>query len=172
MRIHNDRHARRDLIRPDEGESVAIGGVDVAFRVSGLETNGAYAIVEFRLEPGRLIPPHAHSHELEVSYVLEGEIGLRIGPEELTANQGCFVVMRPHVPHAWWNAATNPARVLAVISPAGFEHYFRELAEIHASRAPRQSQLIADLQDRYSLTAYLDWVAPLKTRHGLKLLGE
>lgn len=42
-----------DLIHPEEGESVSIGGIDVTFRVSGPEMNGAYALVEFRLEPGQ-----------------------------------------------------------------------------------------------------------------------
>jgi hypothetical protein len=41
-----------DLIRPEEGESVSIGGVDVTFRVSGSETNGAYAVLEFASSPG------------------------------------------------------------------------------------------------------------------------
>ena len=161
-----------DLIRPEEGESVSIGGVDVAFPVSGRATDGAYAILEFRLEPGRLIPPHAHSREMEVSYVLEGEVGVRIGPEELTAKHGCFVVKRPHTTHAWWNATTSSARVLEVISPAGFERYFRELAEIHASSGFREPRLVANLQDRYGLTASMDWIPLLKARHGLKLLGE
>jgi quercetin dioxygenase-like cupin family protein len=161
-----------DLFRPEQAESVSIGGVDVIFRMSGRETDGAYAVVEFRLEPGRLIPPHAHHREHEVSYVLEGEIGLRIGPEELTAKQGCFVVKRPQVTHAWWNATASPARVLEVISPAGFERYFRELAEIHASSGVREPRLVADLQQRYGLSPSIDWIPLLEARHELKLVGE
>jgi quercetin dioxygenase-like cupin family protein len=160
------------LFRPEEAESVSIGGVEVIFRLSGRETNGAYAVLEFRLEPGRLIPPHAHSREHEVSYVLEGEIGFRIGGQELTAEQACFVVKRPQVAHAWWNATARTARVLEVISPAGFEHYFRELAEIHTTHAFREPELVANLQDRYGLIASMDWIPLLKSRHGLKLLGE
>lgn len=53
-----------------------------------------------------------------------------------------------------------------------FEHYFRELAEIHASRGFREPRLVADLQDRYGVTASADWIPPLKARHELKLLGE
>ena len=161
-----------DLIRPEKGESVSIGGVDVTFRVSGSETNGAYAVLEFRLEPGRLVPPHAHSREQEVSYVLDGEIGLRIGPEQLTATPGCFVVKRPQITHTFWNATSYPARLLEVISPAGFDSYFRELADIYESGGLREPQLVADLQDRYGLLGNTDWIAPLKTSHGLKLLGE
>jgi len=106
-----------ELLTPEDAESVSIGGVEVSFRLSGRETDGAYAVLEFLLEPGRLIPPHAHCREHEVSYVLEGEIGLRIGAEELTAKAGCVVVKRPQIPHAWWNTTASRARVLEVISP-------------------------------------------------------
>ena len=78
----------------------------------------------------------------------------------------------PQVTHAWWNPTGSPARVLELISPAGFERYFRELAEIHASRGFREPQLVADLQDRYGLTTSTDWIPLLKARHGFKLLGE
>lgn len=70
------------------------------------------------------------------------------------------------------NATASPARVLEVISPAGFERYFRELAEIHAPSGAREPRLVADLQDRYGLSASMDWVPQLKARHGLKLAGE
>jgi len=161
-----------DLMNADERESVSIGGVEVTFRVSGRGTNDAYAVFEFRLEPGRLIPPHAHSREQEVSYVLEGELGVRVGERELSAKPGRIVVKPPHVTHALWNATTKPVHVLEVVSPAGFEQYFRELAEIHASHGFRDPRLVADLQDRYGLTASSAWIPQLKAAHGLKLLGE
>ena len=53
-----------------------------------------------RLDPGRLIPPHAHSREFEVSYILEGELGARIGRQQLSAEPGSIVVKPPHVTHA------------------------------------------------------------------------
>jgi quercetin dioxygenase-like cupin family protein len=161
-----------DLLPADQAESVSIGGVEVIFRMSGEETDGAYELIEFRLQPGRLIPPHTHAREQEVSYVLEGEIGVRIGPDELTATQGSLVVKRPQVTHAWWNAGASPGRVLETISPAGLESYFRELADIHASRGFRDPGLVADLQDLYGIRANVDWIAALKDRHRLKLLGE
>jgi quercetin dioxygenase-like cupin family protein len=157
---------------PEQAESVSIGGVEVIFRMSGPETDGTYSVLEFRLEPGRLVPPHAHEREHEVSDVLEGEIGLQVGRDELTANQGCIVVKPPRVTHAWWNPTATPARVLEVISPPGLERYFLELAEIHSTHGIREPQLVADLQNRYGITASTDWTPLLKARHRLKLLGE
>lgn len=67
---------------------------------------------------------------------------------------------------------SKPARVLEVISLAGFGRYFRALAEIHGSSGFRESRLVADLQDRYGLSASMDWMPLLKAAHGLKLLGD
>jgi len=63
-------------------------------------------------------------------------------------------------------------RVLEVISPAGLEPFFRELAEIYACHGFREPALVAELQDRYGLTASMDWIPLLKARHGLTLLGD
>jgi quercetin dioxygenase-like cupin family protein len=160
------------LLLPDQDEWLAIGGYDVAVRVSATDTNGAYTVAEYRLAPGRLVPPHTHSREQEVSYVLDGEIGLRIGARELGATRGCFVLKPPGIPHTFWNAGPHPAHVLEIISPAGFESYFRELADLYADGQLPDSGWVADLRERYGLIANPEWIADLKTRHGLRLLGE
>jgi len=164
--------AANQAVLSEEGEWLAIGGYDVTVRVSATDTNGAYTVVEYRLEPGRLVPPHTHTREREVSCVLDGEIGLRIGADELTATQGCLVVKPPEIPHTFWTAGPHPARVLEIISPAGFESYFRELADLDASGRPPEAHPVADLRERYGLTANPEWIPELKTKHGLRLLGE
>lgn len=40
--------------------------------------------------------------------------------------------------HAFWNAGDEPARILEVISPAGFERFFEELADIAVLRRHRR----------------------------------
>ena len=74
---------------------------------------------------------------------MEGEIGLRIEDQEITAKQACLVLKRPRLTHTWWNATASLVRVLEVISPAGLEGYFRELADIHASGGFRDPRLVA-----------------------------
>jgi hypothetical protein len=131
-----------------------------------------YTVAEYRLELGRLVPPHSHSREQEVSYVLDGEIGLRIGADELLARPGSFVVKPPQTPHTFWNPGSRPAHVLEIIAPGGFEGYFQELAVLYAETHPPDRHLLADLRERYGITAHPEWIADLKTRHGLRLLGE
>lgn len=71
---------QRIVMEPDEGETVWLGGLGVIFKIAAEETGGAFAVVEHPIEPGRLVPPHIHEREDELSYVLEGEIGARGRP--------------------------------------------------------------------------------------------
>jgi len=70
------------------GKSFEAGGFGVIFKICGEETNGLLSVVEHPIEPGILIPPHIHEVEDEYSYVLEGEIGARIGDQVLRAPVG------------------------------------------------------------------------------------
>src|SRR5918998_1081798 len=75
-------------------------------------------------------PVHTHSREDEYSYVLEGAIGVQVGDEDFYLREGDLVLKPRGVPHAFWNPTNRPARILEMISPAGFENYFRELAPL------------------------------------------
>src|SRR4029453_8322550 len=83
-------------------------------------------------------PLHSHHNEDEHSYVLQGRFGIQLGDELLEAGPGDLLFKPRAVAHAFWNAGDEPARLLELISPAGFEHYFRELAPLLA--APERDQ--------------------------------
>jgi len=154
------------LVKPGEGRSVSLEGMGVVFKVSGADTGGAFAIVEHPIEPGRLVLPHVHQHEDEYSYVLEGTIGARVGDREISAGPGSYLIKPRGLMHTFWNAGPGPARLLEMITPAGFETYFVELAE--AGNPHRRRELAA----KYGVTYSSAWVAELTSRYGLKLLGQ
>lgn len=67
------------MVESGNGKSVSLVGVGIIFKVFGRETGGAFAVVEYNpVEPGRLVPPHMHTREDECSFVLEGDIGVRV----------------------------------------------------------------------------------------------
>jgi mannose-6-phosphate isomerase-like protein (cupin superfamily) len=68
--------------------------------------------------------------------VIEGEIGVRTGREEFRAGAGSHVLKPRGVHHAFWNPGPEPARILEIISPAGFERYFEELAGVLSAGGP------------------------------------
>lgn len=164
----------RFVIEPDEGRSVWFGGLGVDFRIWGEETDRQFAVVEHPIEPGRLIPPHVHAHEDEFSYVLHGRVGARVGDQEATAVRGSYIVKPRGIPHTFWNAGPEPARLLEIISPGGFERYFDELGSVVESGAEPEEFLRqrAELGEKYGLGYSDEWVADLKERYGLRLLGE
>ena len=121
----------RIVLSPEEGETVRMGGLGVRFMVGGEETGGTFALVEHPISPRALAAPmHSHRHEDEYTYVLEGEIGVQVGDEVRVARPGDLVFKPRGVPHAFWNAGDTPARALEIISPAGFERYFAEIAQL------------------------------------------
>src|SRR4051812_42249908 len=107
------------VVEAGQGASVWLGGVGVDFKIPAAMTGGALSIVEHPLEPGRLIPPHIHYREDELSYVLRGEIGVRIGDRDYTAGPGSYVFKPRGIAHTFWNAGPEPAHLLEVIWPAG-----------------------------------------------------
>ena len=156
-------------IPTDQGRSLQLGGLGVVFKIGAEATGGSLAVVEHPIGPGVLIFPHVHQHEDEYSFVIEGTIGARVGDQVLEARPGDCIVKPRGVPHTFWNPNPTTARVLEIISPAGFEGYFDELAEIFAAGTPPDMRRVAALIDRYGLIPRLDWVAELEETYGVTL---
>lgn len=160
----------RLVVAAGEGEVVLRGGFGVVGKVSGKVTGGAFSIVEHPLEPGVLgAPPHTHRDEDETSFVIEGEIGVLIGEEEFRVGAGSYVLKPRGVVHAFWNPGPEPARVLEIISPAGFERYFAELAAVLSAGGPPDLGRISEIAGGYGLTFDMERVPELLERHGLTL---
>src|SRR5258708_38613120 len=123
------------MVGPGEGKSVSLGGLGVDFKVWGHETGGRFAIVEHPIDARCLIPPHTHKMEDELSYVLEGRVGVRVGDEVAEAGPGTYIYKPCGIPHTFWNPTDQPARLLEIICNAGFENYFVATSVIYAKSA-------------------------------------
>lgn len=161
------------VIQAGAGKLISLGGLGVHFKIGGEQTGGLLAIVEHPIEPGRLVPPHVHRNEDEYSYVLEGHIGARIGDQILEAGPGCYVIKPRNIPHTFWNVGPEPARLIEIIAPSGFERFFDELGGLAATSAPDEFPTRrAELGARYDQDFVDGWAQELKATYGLKLLGE
>ena len=156
---------------PADGASVSLGGIDVRYKVPGAATGGAFSIVEHPVRPGTLVPPHVHADEDEVSYVLEGTLGVRVGDDVFDAAPGSYVVKPRGVPHTFWNAGPDLARLIEIIAPAGFERYFTEMAKLLEDGGPDFDR-ISELAAGYHLSFRLDWADDLITKYGVTVLGQ
>ena len=164
----------RVVLSPNEGEMVWMGGLGVRFMVEGGRSGGGFALVEHPIGPRVLAAPlHTHEREDEYTYVLEGEVGFQIGEEVLVARLGDLVFKPRGIPHAFWNAGDEPARALEIISPAGFERYFAEVAPLLPPNhtGPPDEQALGAVMAKYGLEMDLGSIPVLVERHGL-VTGE
>ena len=160
--------ARLKVVLPGEGRAGGLApGIGVIFKIDGEDSGGALSIVEHPFAVGALVPPHVHTLEDEYSIVLEGEIGFRSNDREVVLGAGGYIVKPRGEVHAMWNAGTVPARMIEVISPAGFEAFFRELTDLTAVGAPDPAT-VAELESRYQLPfAEPDWLPDVIARFHL-----
>jgi hypothetical protein len=78
-------------------------------------------------------------------------------------------VFKPRgIPHTFWNAGDEPARLLELISPAGFENYFRDMAPLLRVAEPDMAA-VAGVAARYRLDIDFGTVPMLAERFGLRL---
>ena len=113
---------------------------------------------------------HLHTREDEYSYVLTGRMGALLGDDVVEAGPGDLVHKPRNQWHTFWNAGDEPCRILEIISPAGFEDFFRELDALGGAIKADPEQL-AELNERYGLIMQPESVPGLLERFGL-VIGE
>jgi len=147
-------------------KTIIEGPFGVELLVRGEDTHGRFALVEHPIAPRALAGPmHLHEHEDEYSYVLEGEVGFQVADEVFSAGPGQLVAKPRGIWHGFWNAGDKPARVLELISPAGFENYFVELAPLLRPR--RDLEGMARVQAKYGLEMDFSSIERLSREHEL-----
>jgi mannose-6-phosphate isomerase-like protein (cupin superfamily) len=156
-------------IGTDEGERVDLGGLGIVWKIEGAAAEGRFSVVHHPLAPRALAAPlHRHTREDEYSYVLTGTLGALLGDDVVTAEPGTWVFKPRNQWHTFWNAGDTPCEIIEIISPAGFENFFHELAEVYAGDAGPDLDRFADLCSRYGLEMNPDSVPGLCERFGLE----
>jgi mannose-6-phosphate isomerase-like protein (cupin superfamily) len=140
------------VLGPADGKSGMLGSIGVRFMIDGTDSGGGFSLVEHPMAPRALAAPlHRHSREDEYSYVLEGRLGALLGDEVVYGEPGDLVFKPRGQWHTFWNAGDEPARILEIISPGGFEKYFEEVIDLLAQGGPPDPAAIGAIADRYGL---------------------
>jgi quercetin dioxygenase-like cupin family protein len=166
----NEVNMESKVIHPEEARSVALRETLFRYGIGADETEGRLSLLEVTIPPRTLIKPHAHTREDEFSLILAGRIGIRSGDrtiEEVPA--GSWLVKPRSIPHAMWNLADEPARVLEVVMPGGLERYFEEIEPVLREHGPEWTKRFNDLADAYGLTILDDWSDELQAKYGITL---
>lgn len=99
-------------------------------------TENSFVVAEWRDAGGvfdspRLIAPwHVHHKDDEAWYVLEGELRVRVGEEEVVVGPGASAFVQRGTPHTYWNPGPGQCRYLLVMTP----NIFGLIQEIHAMK--------------------------------------
>ena len=119
------------MLAPGGGPTLSIMGMNLAYKVSGAQTNGTWALLEYTIPPHFTGPPlHFHKVTYQGFYVLEGRVTFQVGSQVFPASPGSFVSVPAQIPHMFSNEQDQPARVLETIIPGGFEDFFKELVSL------------------------------------------
>jgi mannose-6-phosphate isomerase-like protein (cupin superfamily) len=159
------------IVGPRDGKAGFLGSIGVRFMIDGAEAGDRFSLVEHPMSARALAAPlHRHTREDEYSYILEGRMGALLGDEVVEAGPGDLVHKPRNQWHTFWNAGDEPCRILEIISPAGFEHFFEELSDMGGALAVAPEELAA-LNERYGLEMDPGSVPGLLERFGLRM-GE
>jgi mannose-6-phosphate isomerase-like protein (cupin superfamily) len=157
------------VLGPGDGKAGMLGSIGVRFMIDGAESGGGFSLVEHPMPPRALgAPLHRHSREDEYTFVLEGRVGALLGDEAVYGESGDLIFKPRDQWHTFWNAGDVPARILEIISPAGFEGYFEALTELPRDAGPPDPAAIAAIADRYGLELDLESVPRLVEEYGLR----
>ncbi|MEQ9399429.1 MAG: cupin domain-containing protein [Longimicrobiales bacterium] len=149
---------------PGAGERADLGGFGIDWKIDGAHADGRFSVVHHPIAPRTLAAPlHFHHNEDEYSFVLEGTLGALLGDDVVEAGPGTWVFKPRGQWHTFWNAGDTPCQIIEVISPAGFEDFFREIAA-----AWGDMEAFARICSKYSLDMELDSVPGLCERFGLR----
>jgi mannose-6-phosphate isomerase-like protein (cupin superfamily) len=160
------------VLRPEGGKAGFLGSIGVRFLIAGAEAGGGFSLVEHPMSAHALAAPlHRHSREDEYSFVLEGRVGALLGEDVVYGGRGDLICKPRGQWHTFWNAGEEPARLLEIISPAGFERYFEELVDRGGSTALEPAERMA-LASRYGLEVDPQSVPDLLRRFDLTFPGE
>jgi quercetin dioxygenase-like cupin family protein len=154
-----------------DGKAGFLGSIGVRFMLGGKEAGGRFAVVEHPMSPHALAAPlHRHTREDEYSYIVEGRVGALLGEEVVIGGPGDLIFKPRNEWHTFWNAGDEPARLLEIISPAGFEQFFVELVDLGGVMQV-EPDVLAALCARYELEMDPGSVPDLIQRFELQFPG-
>ena len=105
--------------------SVWYNGALMTFLATGEDTHGQFGLIEAVGRRGGDAPPHIHHREDEIFYVLEGEIVFSINDRTIKGTPGTMIFLPRDVRHSF-TIESEQYRMLILVTPAGFEAWFRE----------------------------------------------
>jgi len=107
---------------------------------------------ELTVPPGSNVPPpHSHTNNEEIIYVLEGVLRYSVGAETRDLGPGEAMYTPKGSVHAFANPFEGPTRALVMNSPDIGAQFFRDVAAVLGGGGPPDKAALVQVMGRYGL---------------------
>jgi len=138
----------RDLTR--EPDSYRWGPSHYRTILSTEAANGAMSITDSLTEPGEGPPLHVHDAEDEAFIILSGDCEFIVDGTRFMRGPGEAAFIPRGTEHTFRVAGDRPCRHMVILTPGGFEGFFREMAESNC-RIPEDMEQVEASAARHNL---------------------
>ena len=116
--------------QPPPVKEFVVLGDKMLIKQSSETTGGKYAVIEQFLHPGGGPPPHTHTREDEVFFIVSGEFDILLGETTVRAQAGDVLNAPKNVKHTYHCAGTEPGTIMFLTYPAGIERFFADAGDL------------------------------------------
>jgi oxalate decarboxylase/phosphoglucose isomerase-like protein (cupin superfamily) len=116
----------------------------------GDAASGRPGVFESVVPAGEGPPVHIHHNEDEILHLLDGRFEFFVDGETIPRRAGDTVFVPRGVPHTFRVLGERPGRLVAIMTPGGFEGFFLEVAE-RGLRIPEDMEAVAEAAARHGL---------------------
>jgi len=130
---------------------IAVGQLRIRYLVDG-SASESMGMFELTVPPGSNVPPpHSHTHNEEVVYVLEGTLRYTVDDETRDLAPGETMRTPKGSVHGFSNPFGSVARALITLAPDIGARYFEDVASIVNAGGPPDRNALAGVMGRYGL---------------------
>jgi quercetin dioxygenase-like cupin family protein len=132
-------------------DPIHAGQLVIRYLVDG-SRNGSLGVFELEVPPGSNVPPpHSHTNNEEIVYVLEGRLRYSVDAEDRELAAGETMFTPKGAVHGFSNPYETTARALIMMSPDVGAQYFRDVAAIVNAPGPPDKAALVSVMSRYGL---------------------
>jgi quercetin dioxygenase-like cupin family protein len=127
------------------------GQLGIRYLVDGSQS-ASMGMFELTIPPASNVPPpHSHSNNEELVYVLEGTLRYTVGSDTRDLARGQSMHTPRGTVHAFSNPFDSVARALIVLSPDIGAQYFKDVAAVVNAGGPPDKAALVAVMSRYGL---------------------